>query len=254
MRISVITVAFNSIQTIGDTLDSVAIQTHEDVEHLVIDGASVDSTKDLVGGHLNPNIRFISEPDDGIYDAMNKGFGLATGEVVGFLNSDDYFSDDRVLEEVSEVFQDDSVDVCYGDLVYVSQDNTRMVRYWKSKMYATGHFAKGWCPAHPTFYVRRSAIDRLGGFDLSFKLAADADFMMRYLETAGLTSKYIPRVMVRMRVGGVTNKNLINIIRQNRDIFAALRKNRIQFSILNFLFFKIVSRLGQYWKRNCLVI
>ena len=250
MRISVITVAFNSSQTIGDTLDSVASQTYSELEHLVIDGASKDATLDVIRGRAHERMRCFSEPDRGIYDAMNKGLKTASGEVIGFLNSDDMFADREVLTSIAGVFEDPQVDVCFGDLVYVSHDNQRIVRYWKSRAFMPGDFAHGWCPAHPTFYVRRSAIDRLGGFDLLFKLAADADFMMRYLETAKLVSKYIPRVLVRMRVGGITNKNLMNVIRQNRDIFASLRKNGIQFSIISFLFFKVASRLGQYWRRK----
>ena len=246
MKISVITVAYNSAKTIADTLDAVAVQTHTDIEHLIIDGASKDGTVEIVRSHANPQIRLISEPDKGIYDAMNKGLAQATGDVVGFLNSDDFYADAAVLAKIASAFQDLAVDACYADLFYVSQDNSRVVRYWKSKPFAKGGFARGWCPAHPTFYVRRSVVERLGLFDQSYKLAADAEFMMRYLERGQVRAAYIPHVLVRMRLGGASNQSWKNISQQNKEIFAALRKNGIPFSRVLFATNKVVSRLWQF--------
>lgn len=246
MKISVITVAYNSAKTIADTLDSVAMQTHSDIEHIVVDGASTDETLAIVRSHRNPEIRLVSEPDKGIYDAMNKGFALASGEVVGFLNSDDFYADSAVLEKIAKVFQDETMEASFADLVYVSQDNSRVMRYWKSKPFTKGAFAKGWCPAHPTFYVRKSVIQRLGLFDRSYKLAADMEFMMRYLERGHIRAAYIPHVLVRMRLGGATNQSWRNIVQQNREIFAALRKNGIPFSRVWFAANKAVVRLKQF--------
>ena len=246
MKISVITVAYNSAKTISDTLGAVAMQTHTDIEHLVIDGASKDGTVEMVRSHTNPQIRLISEPDKGIYDAMNKGLAQATGEVVGFLNSDDFYANAAVLAKIASAFQDPAVDACYADLVYVTQDNSRVVRYWKSKPFSKGDFAKGWCPAHPTFYVRKSVIERLGLFDQAYKLAADMEFMMRYLERGQVRAAYIPHVLVRMRLGGVSNQSWKNIVLQNKEIFAALRKNGIPFSRMWFAANKVVSRLNQF--------
>ncbi len=246
MKISVVTVSYNSAKTIADTLDSVAMQTHADVEHIVIDGASSDETLAIVRSHHNPGIRLVSEPDKGIYDAMNKGIALASGEVIGFLNSDDFFAAPLVLEKVAEAFRDDSIDASYADLVYVSQDKSRVVRYWKSKPFAKGDFAKGWCPAHPTFYVRRSAIERLGLFDRSYKMGVDVEFMMRYLELGQVRAVYIPHVMVRMRLGGASNQSWTNILLQNREILAALRKHGIPFSAVWFAMNKVASRLNQF--------
>lgn len=246
MKISVITVAYNSAATIGDTLDSVANQSYTDVEHLVIDGVSKDATLALVHAYRNPAIRLISEPDRGIYDAMNKGFAASTGEVIGFLNSDDMFADAAVLARVAAAFEDPQVDVCFGDLVYVSHDNRRIVRYWKSRSFQPGDFARGWCPAHPTFYIRRRALERVGMFDLRFRLAADSEFMMRYLEVAGATAIYLPQVQVRMRLGGATNASVANVVAQNKEIFAALRKNRIPFSPWVFVLRKLANRLVQF--------
>ena len=246
LKISVITVAYNSVKTIADALDSVAAQTYLNIEHIVVDGASTDETLALVRSHRNSNIRLVSEPDKGIYDAMNKGLALASGEVVGFLNSDDFYADSAVLAKIANVFQEPAVDACYADLMYVSQDNSCVVRYWKSKPFTKGDFAKGWCPAHPTFYVRKSVIERLGYFDQSYKLAADMEFMMRYLERGQVSSAYIPHVLVRMRLGGATNQSWKNVVLQNKEIFAALRKNGIPFSRVWFAAHKVVSRLWQF--------
>jgi glycosyltransferase involved in cell wall biosynthesis len=246
MKISIITVAFNAARTIADTLESVAAQTHPEIEHIVVDGASTDGTPEIIGRHGMHVARLISEPDKGIYDAMNKGLVLASGEVVGFLNSDDFYADAAVLEKIANAFQDPAVDACYADLVYVNQDNSRVVRYWKSKPFAKGDFAKGWCPAHPTFYVRKSVIERLGFFDQSYKLAADVEFMMRYLERGQVRAVYIPHLLVRMRLGGVTNQSWKNIVQQNKEIFAALRKNGVPFSSIWFAANKVVSRFKQF--------
>lgn len=246
MKISVITVAYNSVKTIVDTLDAVAMQAHPDIEHLVIDGASQDGTLEIVRSHRNPQIRLISEPDKGIYDAMNKGLAQATGEVVGFLNSDDFYTDAAVLAKIANAFQDPEVDACYADLVYVSQDKSRVLRYWKSKPFTKRDFAKGWCPAHPTFYVRKSVIESLGYFDKSYKLAADVELMMRYLERGEVRAAYIPHVFVRMRLGGASNESWKNIVLQNKEIFAALRNNCIPFSRMWFAANKVVSRIGQF--------
>lgn len=246
MKISVITVSYNSAATIADTVRSVASQSYQDIEHLVIDGQSKDSTITVVEAHRHSHLILSSEPDSGIYDAMNKGLSRATGEVIGFLNSDDFYADDTVLEKVATVFLDKSVEACFADLVYVMPDNSRVVRYWKSKPFAKGDFAKGWCPAHPTFYIRKSALDRLGMFDQSFKLAADVEFMMRYLESGAIKSIYIPHVFVRMRLGGATNQSWGNVWKQNKEIFVALKKNSFSFSPLVFWMHKIFSRAWQY--------
>lgn len=225
---------------------SVASQSYQDIEHLVIDGQSKDSTIQMVEELKHPRLILSSELDDGIYDAMNKGLKRASGEVIGFLNSDDFFADSDVLEKVAAVFQDESVEACYADLVYVMQDNSRVARHWKSKKFEKGDFAKGWCPAHPTFYVRRSTLERMGLFDLTFNLAADAEFMMRYLEVGKIKSVYIPHVLVRMRLGGATNQSWENIFKQNNEIFLALQKNKIQYSSFRFWGHKIFSRARQY--------
>jgi glycosyltransferase involved in cell wall biosynthesis len=246
LKISVITVSYNSAATIADTLRSVANQSYQNIEHLIIDGRSKDSTVKIVEELRHPHLILSSEPDDGIYDAMNKGLKRASGEVIGFLNSDDFFADSDALDKVAAVFQDESVEACYADLVYVTPDDSRVARYWKSKVFKKGDFAKGWSPAHPTFYIRRSALDRIGLFDLTFNLAADAEFMMRYLEVGKIKSVYIPHVLVRMRLGGASNESWINIFKQNKEIFMALQKNNVPFSLIGFWVRKFYSRAQQY--------
>lgn len=246
MKISIITVSFNSDTTIADTIRSVAAQAYSNIEHLVIDGQSSDKTIAIVEANRHSNLIVTTEPDLGIYDAMNKGLTRASGDVVGFLNSDDFYADSLVLEKIAAVFHDESVDACFADLVYVTQDNKRIARYWKSKPFSRGNFAKGWCPAHPTFYIRKSAWHKFGGFDLSFKLAADVEFMMRYLEKGGVKSVYIPHVLVRMRLGGATNQSWSNVLKQNEEIFQALQKNHLTFGRFNFWLHKLYSRLWQY--------
>jgi glycosyltransferase involved in cell wall biosynthesis len=246
IKISVITVSYNSAVTIADTVHSVANQTYQNIEHLVIDGQSSDETVQVVEANRHPGLILSSESDSGIYDAMNKGLSRASGEVIGFLNSDDFYADAMVLEKVANVFQDKSIEACYADLVYVTPDNSRVARYWKSKFFARGDFALGWCPAHPTFYIRKSALQRLGMFDQSFRLAADVEFMMRYLESGAIKSIYIPHVFVRMRLGGLTNQSWGNVWKQNKEIFMALQKNEVSFSVLGFWAHKIVNRTWQY--------
>lgn len=250
MKITVITVSYNSAITIADTVSSVASQTYSNIEHLVIDGQSTDGTLEVVRSYSHPRLILSSEADSGIYDAMNKGLSRATGDVVGFLNSDDFYADPLVLEKIASAFRDESVIACYADLVYVTQDSQRISRYWKSKPFAKGDFARGWCPPHPTFYVRKSALDKLGFFDLSFRLAADVEFMMRYLECGEIKSLYIPHLLVQMRLGGATNQSWKNIWIQNKEIFRALRKNEVEFNPFFFIIFKLLSRAKQFFSAH----
>jgi glycosyltransferase involved in cell wall biosynthesis len=249
MKISIITVCFNSEKTIKDTLVSVGSQKNVDVEHVLIDGASKDNTLDIIKNH-NTVSKLISEPDKGIYDAMNKGIAIATGEIVGTLNADDFYYDNDVLKEVEKVFLDPSIDACYGDLIYVSQDNTdQIIRFWKSNNYKLGLFKSGWMPAHPTFFVRRNVYEKLGGFNLDYKIAADFELLFRLIEQNKIKTKYIPKVIVKMRLGGTTNKNWSNVINQNKEIISVLQNYYPKFSLVSFMFSKIINRLSQFITR-----
>jgi glycosyltransferase involved in cell wall biosynthesis len=251
MKISIITAAFNSARTIEDTILSVAEQTFPEVEHLIVDGASSDQTRLIIRKHADKIATSISEPDNGMYDAMNKGLALASGDVIGVLNSDDMYAHTRVLADMAAGFEDPAVEVCYADLVYVDpHDTNRVVRYMPARDYRAGLFERGWCPPHPTFFVRKAVYDRLGGFDLGYTIGNDVELMMRFLVRYGIKSKYIPGIMVKMRRGGESNRSIGNIIRQNREILKAARNNGITIAPVTFVLAKILSRFRQYKSRS----
>lgn len=248
MKISVVTVAYNAHSSIDTTLKSVAEQTHPDMEYIIIDGGSTDGTQAYVKHHAKRLTHFISEPDGGIYDAMNKGLKLATGDVIGFINADDFYASSTVLSNVAAVFNNSNVDACYGDLCYVQQqDISTLVRYWQSSDFRPGSFASGWCPPHPTFFVRREIYERFGYFDLSYKLAADVELMMRFLEVHRIRSEHIPKVLVKMRMGGATNRSIKNIVSQNYEIFHALKHHGLPASLFTLLGNKLISRGRQFF-------
>lgn len=202
---------------------------------------------DIVNRYRGGLAQVVSAPDQGIYDAMNKGIALASGEVVGFLNSDDIFASAVELEFVAKAFEDFRVDACYADLVYVGKDDPgQVVRYWKSNPYRHGQFRTGWMPAHPTFYVRRAVYQEFGGFDLQFRFQADFELALRLLEVHRIRSVYIPRVLVKMRIGGATNNNLVNILKGNLEAYRACRKNGIAVTPI-FMLRKILSRIPQFF-------
>lgn len=251
MKISIITVVYNNKENIQDAINSVLLQEYGDLEYIIVDGASTDGTveviKKAVKRYPERNIKFISEKDDGIYDAMNKGIGLATGDVIGLLNSDDVYADNLVLKKSAGVFADSSIDTCYADLVYVDKyDLNKAIRYWKSCDFQDGLFSKGWAPPHPTFFVRRKVYEKYGVFDLQYKLAADFELMVRFLGKYRIPSAYIPNVLVKMRLGGATNKNIMNIIKQNFEIYRAGKKNNVYIFPLALMFSKSLNRLTQF--------
>lgn len=248
-KISIITVCFNSEATLEDTLRSVAEQSHPDIEHIVIDGKSTDGTMAIVDRYRHRIARTVSEPDAGVWDAMNKGLALATGDIIGFLNSDDVFVAADCLSTVAAAFASPDVDSCHADLVYVSaQDIDRPVRYWQSCPYTEGLFRRGWMPAHPTFYVRRGVYERLGGFDPRFRLQADFELTMRFLEVAKIRSVYLPRILVRMRMGGISNNDWRNVLRGNREAYRACRLHGLPVTPW-FILRKMLGRLPQFFSR-----
>ena len=251
MKITIITVTFNSTSVINDCLESVKSQKYNNIEHVIIDGASTDGTLTLLENKREQFKTLISEPDKGIYHAMNKGIEIASGDIIGFLNSDDFYSNDEVISKVAKEFEKDpNLDICYADLIYVDQKNTKKtIRYFKSSEYKKGLFAKGWCPPHPTFFVRQSLYKKFGNFDLSYRFASDVDLMMRFLEIKKIKSCYIPEVWIKMRMGGVTNKSIKNILIQNKEIIKSFNKNKIQINLLKFFTYKIFSRLVQRFKK-----
>lgn len=204
----------------------------------------------ILNSYAQPWRHVMSEPDDGIYDAMNKGIRLVIGDVIGFINSDDFYASPTVLETVAAVFQDPDIQACWGDLCYVKQhEPSTIVRYWRSSSFVPGSFARGWCPPHPTFFVRRAVLERFGAFDLNFPIAADMELMARLIEVHRIRAVYIPQVLVHMRMGGTTNRSLRNIWQQNCEIWAALKLHRLNPSLLSFVGRKLMVRVQQFMSR-----
>jgi glycosyltransferase involved in cell wall biosynthesis len=281
MKVSLITVSYNSAKTIADTLKSVQSQTYKDIEYIVVDGNSSDGTIEIVKQFLDSAKdvsqdasqdsgkdvsqdasqdsekdisqdtgvvkKFLCERDKGIYDAMNKGLAMATGEVIGVLNSDDFYCSNDVIEEVVRAFQQNNTDCLYGDLNYVDPiDTSKIVRKWRSGSFRKQNFLKGWMPPHPTFFVRKSCYDKFGKFDTQFKSAADYELMLRFLFKESCSAVHLPKVMIHMRAGGVSNVSLKNRIRANREDRLAWKINGLKpkwFTLLR----KPLSKLIQYF-------
>lgn len=227
MKISIITVSYNSAGTIADALRSVREQSHPDIEHIVIDGGSTDGTQAAVQANGSRVAQFVSERDGGIYDAMNKGLRRATGDYVGFLNADDVLADPDAIAAIARAAQEQP-DAIYGDLVYVAQDDLkRVVRSWKSGAFNRASLKFGWMPPHPTFYVRRNSAQASSGFDASLKIAADYDFMLRCLMAERMVAAYVPRILVHMRTGGASNRSLSAIARKSREDMRVIRRHSL---------------------------
>ena len=250
MKISVITACYNSAATIADTLRSVDTQTWADKEHWIIDGASRDDTLFIAEAHAKPWRHVRSDRDKGIYDAMNKGLKLVTGDVIGLLNSDDFYAAPDVLAKVAKVFEDDSVDACWGDLCYVHPERTdQVVRYWRSSPFRPGLFRTGWCPPHPTLFVRKRVYEKFGGFDLGYSIAADMELMARFLEVHRIEARYLPELLVKMRTGGASGHTWRSILLQNQEIWRAMQTHQMKPSLLPFVAGKLLARGRQFLSR-----
>ncbi len=228
MKISVVTVVFNGETTIRETIESVLAQDYIDVEYIIVDGNSTDGTVGIVKSFGERIAKFVSEKDQGIYDAMNKGIQLATGEVVGLLNADDRFACPDALSQVAAAFQRSQADAVYGDLEYFNGQTARVTRLWRAGTYRAGLFLWGWMPPHPTFFIRRKWYQKHGGFRLDMGTAADYELMLRMAHKHGAKLAYVQRVLVRMRVGGVSNVSLKNRLAANRNDGLAWRVNGIR--------------------------
>ena len=248
INISVVTAVYNRRDTVGQALDSVLAQTHPAVQSVVIDGASTDGTVQLLEQYRSRLGVFLSEPDQGLYDALNKGIRRATGDVVGFLHADDLFADEQVLARIAQAFADPQVEAVYGDLVYVRHDDvTQVVRYWRAGHFDRDALRHGWMPPHPTFYVRRSVYERFGLFDTRYRIAADYDTVLRFLAGGAIRTAYIPQVLIRMRTGGVSNRSLGNILRKSREDLEVTRRNHV--GGFGTVLQKNLSKVSQFWRR-----
>jgi glycosyltransferase len=248
MRISLITAVYNNAEGLRASLTSNLQQTHSDVERIVVDGASKDATLDVLNEHAPVLHHVISEPDQGIYNALNKGLRLATGDVLGLLHSDDLFASPNVLHNVAEAFVKTNADLVYGDLCYVRQEDTaQIVRYWKAGDFERDKLTRGWMPPHPTVYVRRELYERFGGYDEQYRIAADYDWMLRLLLQPDLTVAYLPKILVNMRTGGASNRSLKNLWDKSREDYRILNQHQLNGAAT--LFYKNVGKLSQFWKR-----
>lgn len=247
LKVSIITVVYNNDKTIEDAINSVLSQRYSNIEYIIIDGNSTDNTLPIIKTYMSKIHRCISEKDGGIYDAMNKGVKLATGDIIGILNSDDLYNDTNVIRDVVERFNEKpDLKLLYGDLVYVSSDNVeKVVRKWKSKPYSKKFFKYGNVPPHPALFVKKEVYDQCGLFNIDYRLAADYDFMLRVFMKFGDLSEYTPRLMVRMRLGGATNKNLQNIVNGNKEILKSWEGNSLKPSPF-FMPLRIFKRLIQF--------
>ena len=248
LQISVITAVRNRADTIEEALHSVQAQDWPRVEHIVIDGASKDGTLAILQGHRDRLAHLVSEADGGLYDALNKGIARASGDIVGFLHADDQLASSSALSKVAAAFDDPAVDAVYGDLVYVRKDNpNEVVRYWRAGAYSRSMLALGWMPPHPTFYVRRSVYARFGLFDTSYRIASDYDSMLRILWRGSVTAAYVPEVLVRMRLGGISNRSWRAMLEKSREDLSALRRHGV--GGLPAVLLKNVSKIPQFMLR-----
>ena len=243
--------ARNAEETIGASVASVACQTYHNIEHIIIDGASTDRTVDRAREGSSRIARIVSEKDHGIYDAMNKGINMATGDIVGLVNADDLLENSKVLNQIVETLEKNPRAAgCYSDLVYVGRNTPgKIKRFWKSSPFRPGLFARGWVPPHPTVYLRRSVYEQIGGFDTRYRLAADYEFLLRLFEVNRLPMIYSPHIWIRMRLGGATNMNRANIVAGNREIAAALRAHHQGWPPL-VLTLKLLRRVPQFLRKG----
>ena len=248
MKISLITAVYNNAHGLRSSLESSLGQTHQDVERLVIDGGSTDGTLQVLEDYTSKIDHIVSEPDNGIYDALNKGIQLATGDIIGILHSDDLFAGPDILEKIARKFESASIDLLYGDLCYVSNQNpNEIVRYWRAGAFTQSKLPNGWMPPHPTVYVKRELFDKYGLYDIHYRIAADYDWMLRLLTKQTLDVAYFPEVLVHMRTGGASNRSFKNLWQKSREDYLILRNHQIGGVIA--LIKKNVRKLSQFWSR-----
>lgn len=246
MKVSLITVTLNSEKFLEDCINSVRRQDYKDIEHIIVDGASTDGTLSIILKHGDHIAKYISEKDRGMYDALNKGMAMATGDIIGTLNSDDMLASRDVISSIVNTFKTQEVDSIYGDLVYVDPiDTTKIMRRWKGAPYNRSNFNWGWMPAHPTFYVRRELVLELGNYEAHYFTAADFEFMARYLYRFRISCQYLPKLLVTMRRGGASNGNIYRRLRVNRRDYLAMKKNKIPFPLI-VSWLKPLRKMPQY--------
>ena len=244
MKISIITISFNAKSTIEKTLQSVANQSYKNIEHIIVDGDSKDNTLEICNSFSHVS-KIISEPDNGVYDAFNKGLKLATGDIIGFLNADDVFFNENSVQEIVNPFSNNETDIVYGNLDYVNEEG-RVIRNWISKPYEKGLIKKAWMPAHPTFYCKKEVYDRLGGYNDSFKIGGDFELCLRFLEVNKVPSFYLNKKLVKMLVGGISNSGLKSKWTIYKEELRAFKINKVYVNPVIFFIYKL-KKLKQFF-------
>lgn len=248
MKFSILIPTFNSAKTIQDTIDSIRLQKFTSYEIIVIDNNSTDHTIQILKKNKLPNIKFIIEKDEGIYDAINKGILNARGDIISLLHSDDIYYNSSALQIISEIFDQKKIDIVYGDLVYVKKNNlNKIIRYWKCSSFYPGRFLKGWHPPHPTFFVKKKIYNKYGLYKNHIGNSADVELMYRFLETNKISSFYLNKILIKMRYGGKSNKKLSSILSQNLAVVNFLGINKSLIKVLLFFFYKIINRSKQFY-------
>lgn len=237
MKISIITVTYNSATTIAACISSVNNQSHSEIEHIIIDGASSDNTIEIINSMPNRVTIIISEPDNGIYEAINKGIIRASGEVVGILNSDDKLYHRNSIKIIDDYFDNLKVDSIYGNIIFAGK-NGEPVRSWKSCQYRKGLFEKSWAPAHPTFYCKLELYKKYGLYNTNYRIAADIELMLRFLEVNKISSFFIDEIFVKMQIGGISTKGIQSKIIITKEVMKAFKENELPFNLLKYLFYK----------------
>ena len=250
MKITIITATYNSADTLQPCMQSVAVQNYEDLEYVIVDGCSKDDTVSLIKENQMQfaNLQWISEPDKGIYDALNKGIAMASGDVIGFVHSDDFLADPTIISQIMAEFKNEEVQGVYGDLHYIDKNNqNKVIRTWKSCAFKPKLLQQGWMPPHPTLFLKKEIYQTHKGFNLDYKIAADYDFMLRVLQDPKFKFSYLPQVITKMRVGGASNKSLKNIIAKTKEDYSAIKKNKLSYPIW-VLCAKNISKIPQFLK------
>lgn len=248
MKVTIITATYNSEETLSMALNSVKEQDYKNIEHVFVDGASTDGTLDIIKemSLQNPQIKYISESDEGIYDAINKGLNMATGDIIGFVHSDDFLSNPNIISDIVELFKKGNYSGVYGNLLYVDKlDTTKVIRNWESNVFHFKLLQRGWMPAHPTLFLKKEVYTECGNFDKSYKIAADYDFMLRVLRKSEYKFGFLPQVITKMRMGGASNKRIANLILKSQEDFRAMKTNDLK-NPLAVLFLKNFSKLKQF--------
>lgn len=248
MKISIITAVYNNDKTIACTMDSIQNQTYKNIEHIIIDGASTDSTLKIINSKKTAKTIVLSEKDEGIVYAWNKGIGLSSGEIIGLLNSDDFYASNDVIQKIIKEFEDETIEATYGDLHYVSsKDKNKVIRNWKSGSYSANKLKWGWIPPHPTFFLRKRVYDNFGLYNTSYKISMDYEAIIRYIQIGKIKMSYIPSVLVKMRLGGVSNNSIKSTIIKAMEDYESIRRYKI--GGLMTLIFKRLSKISQFIKR-----